>query len=165
MQYTTKLSTCCKYMVAHLQDNLRHSFLHLKLYITQHNTFTVKDAAQLAHLANKDLNDLVELIAHIHCSNDPTSEKEALAGPDAKEWHKSMHAELDALVALGCWTYKPKHLKPAGKKVFQGKMVLKTKPPANGQPTRKKSRYVISDPKFLQKLTDIDCFMPMCRLE
>ena len=165
MQYTTKLGTRREYTVAHLQDDLRRGFLRLKSYITQHNAFTVKDAAQLAHLANKDLNDLVESIAHIHCGDDPTSEKEALAGPDAKEWRKSMRAELDALVALGCWTYKPKHLKPAGKKVFRGKMVLKTKPPANGQPARKKSRYVISDPKFLQKLTDVDCFSPMCRLE
>ena len=165
MQYTTKLGTCREYTVAHLQDDLRRGFLRLKSYITQHNAFTVKDTAQLAHLANKDLNDLVESIAHIHCGDDPTSEKEALACPDAKEWRKSMHAELDVLVALGCWMYKPKHLKPAGKKVFRGKMVLKTKPPANGQPARKKARYVISDPKFLQKLTDVDCFSSMCRLE
>ena len=117
-QYTTKLSTRCEYMVAHLQDNLHRSFLCLKSYITQHNTFTVKDTAQLAHLANKDLNDLVESIAHIHCGDDPTSEKEALAGPDTKEWRKSMCTKLDVLVVLGCWTYKPKHLKLAGKKVF-----------------------------------------------
>ena len=165
MQYTTKLSTHHEYMVVHLQDDLRRGFLCLKLYVAQHNIFTVKDAAQLAHLANKDLNDLIESIAHIHCGDDPTSEKEALAGLDAEEWRELMHAELDALVALGCWTYKPKHLKLAGKKVFQGKMVLKTKPPANGQPARKKSRYVISDPKFLQKLTDIDCFSLMYRLK
>ena len=148
MQYTTKLGTRREYTVAHLQDDLRRGFLRLKSYITQHNAFTVKDAAQLAHLANKDLNDLVESIAHIHCGDDPTSEKEALAGPDAKEWRESMRAELDVLVALGCWTYKPKHLKPAGKKVFRGKMVLKTKPPANGQPARKKSRYVFQIRSF-----------------
>jgi len=46
--------------------DLRRGFLRLKSYITQHNAFTVKDAAQLAHLANKDLNDLIESIAHIH---------------------------------------------------------------------------------------------------
>ena len=78
----------------------------------------VKDTAQLAHLANKHLNDLIESIAHIHCGDHPTSEKEALAGPDAKEWCKLMQAELDALVVLGCWTYKLKHLKPASKKEF-----------------------------------------------
>ena len=32
-------------------------------------------------------------------------------------------------------------------------------------PHTKKARYVISDPKFLQKLTDVDCFSPMCRFE
>ena len=48
--------------------------------MTQHNIFTVKDVAQLAHLANKDPNDLIESIAHIHCSDNPTSKKEALAG-------------------------------------------------------------------------------------
>ena len=78
----------------------------------------MKDTAQLAHLADKDLNNLIKSITHIHCGNNPTSEKEALAGPDAKEWRESMQAELDALVVLGCWTYKLKHLKLTGKKVF-----------------------------------------------
>ena len=86
--------------------------------MAQHNIFTVKDAAQLAHLVNKDLNNLIELITHIHCGDDPTSEKEALAGPDSKVQQKSMCAELNVLVELGCWMYKLKHLKPAGKKVF-----------------------------------------------
>ena len=70
--------------------------------MTQHNIFTVKDVAQLAHLVNKDLNNLIESITHIHCSNDPTSEKEALAGPDSKVWCESMCAKLNVLVELGC---------------------------------------------------------------
>jgi hypothetical protein len=49
--------------------------------------------------------------------------------------------------------YEPKSKKPAGAKVYFGKMGLKTKPAANGKPMRRKSRYVRSQvPSEIRRL-------------
>ena len=162
-KYTTKLGTQRTYTVAHLRQDLQKGYLRLKVF-ARDNVFTVEEFKQLKMTAREEVSDLIESIFHIHAGDDPTSEKEALQGPDAEAWRESMALEIDQLIALGCWTYELKSKKPAGAKVYRGKMVLKTKPAANGQPRRRKSRYVISDPKFLQKLGDYDCFSPMCRL-
>ena len=61
-----------------------------------------------------------------------------------------MALEHDQLIVLGCWTYEPKSKKPACAKVYRGKMVLKTKPAANGKPMRRKSRYVYPIPSFFR---------------
>jgi len=163
-KYTTKLGTQRTYTVAHLRQDLQKGYLRLKVF-ARDNIFTVEEFKQLKMTAREEVSDLIESIFHIHAGDDPTSEKEALQGPDAEAWRESMALEIDQLIALGCWTYELKSKKPAGAKVYRGKMVLKTKPAANGQPRRRKSRYVISDPKFLQKLGDYDCFSPMCCLE
>ena len=75
-----------------------------------------------------------------------------------------------ALQALKCWRVRPMSDKEAdpkerAKKIFRSKLVLKSKPPANRMPGRKKARLVISDPKFLQRTNDLETFSPMCRIE
>jgi hypothetical protein len=93
------------------------------------------------------------------------NEKEAMASPDAHHYYEAMEAEVTALEALDCWQIRDAVAKPAEEKLYKGKFVLKKKPPANKQPCKFKARYCISDPKFLQRVTDVDCFSPMSRLE
>jgi hypothetical protein len=115
--------------------------------------------------ANALLHFREECTFQIHCGNDPTSAKEAMAGPEAEQYFAAMGVEMSALECLDCWQVRDAADVPDGEKVFRGKFVLKKKPAANGMPEKYKARYVISDPKFLQRMTDVDCFSPMSRSE
>ena len=103
--------------------------------------------------------------AMIHTGSDPLSEKEALASPEAELWREAMQIELDALASLKCWRYVDASEVPAQEKIYRGKFVLKYKPPQNNMDGRYKARWCISDPKWLQRLTDVDCFSETVRME
>ena len=135
--------------MAHLRQDLQKGYLRLKVF-ARDSVFTVEEFKQLKMTARGEVSDLIESIFHIHAGDNPTSEKEALQGPDAEAWRESMALEIDQLIALGCWTYEPKSQKPAGAKVYRGRMVLKTKPAANGKPMRRKNRYVNPIPSFFR---------------
>ena len=149
MKYTTKLNTPRSYTQSELRHDLRRGCLRLKVFATSDAVFSVQDLKILQQNTDSDVSDLIETIVHMHAGDDPMSEKEALAGPDAEKWREAMKLEIAQLMALGCWRYEPKSKKPAGKKVYRGKMFLKTKPSTNGQLIRHKARYVFSDPNFL----------------
>ena len=113
---------------------------------------------------------LFEEVYQIFLGNNPINKKDANSRPDCEEWKLAKWAELDVLIGMGCWCYQPKSdkhndLVEKKKKLYCGKFVFKQKPSANSMPPCKKVWYIISDPKFLQKLTDIDCFSPMCQFE
>ena len=127
--WQTSLGSLSKrtYTVAHLRQDLQKGYLRLKVF-ARDSVFTVEEFKQLKMTARGEVSDLIESIFHIYAGDNPTSEKEALQGPDAEAWRESMALEIDQLIALACWTYEPKSKKPAGAKVYRGKIVLKTKP-------------------------------------
>ena len=140
-KYTTKLGTQHTYTVAQLRQDLQKGYLRLKVF-TCDSIFTVDEFKQLKMTAREEVSDLIESVSHIHAGDDLTSEKEALQGPDAEVWRESMALKINQLITLSCWIYEPKSKKLAGAKVYCGKMVLKTKPAANGKLMCRKSRYV-----------------------
>ena len=178
--YTGKFGDMRKYTAAELLSDIKHSYVMLQaevLYSACHVSTADKCARRRA---NSDMSCLFETamlqqsrflfeeVYQIFLGDDPINEKDADSRPDCEEWKLAKWAELDALIGMGCWRYRPKSDKnndpvEKRKKLYRGKFVFKQKPSANGMPPRKKARYVISDPKFLQKLTDVDCFSPMCR--
>ena len=76
-----------------------------------------------------------------------------------------MQIKLDGLAALDCWEYVDANTVPANEKVYHGKFVYKYKSPQNNMPGRYKARWCISDPKWLQRLSGVDCFAGTCRIE
>ena len=94
---------------------------------------------------------LFELVYQIFSGDDLINEKDADSRPDCEEWRLAKWAELNALIGMGCWRYRPKsdkHNDPVEKKkkLYHSKFVFKQKPSANGMPPRKKARHVSLTP-------------------
>ena len=116
------------------------------------------------HIADKRINNQLRLqmyqetafiySAQIASGQDPITEREADASPDAAEWHKAKQIELEGLDKLNCWHYIDECDVPRNEQIFNGKFVFKWKAPANGMPGKYKARWCISNPKFLQRLSD-----------
>jgi hypothetical protein len=163
LKYHDKRGQFKTYSITQFKRDLQNGHIQPRQYV--HSVRSAIELEQATIQAQRELSDMVESAFGISQGSDPLTDAEALAGEDAEEWSTAIYKEIDDLIALNCWTLKSKTEKPGHKKVYRGKLVLKSKPPANSQPGRKKARYVISDPKFLQKLQDVDCFSPMARLE
>ena len=93
----------------------------------------------------QQLRLLFEEVYQIFSGDDPINKKDADSQPDCEEWKLAKWAELDALIGMGCWRYRPesdKHNDPVEKKkkLHRGKFVFKQKPSANGMPPCKKAR-------------------------
>ena len=169
-EYTSENGAPVKYGVQQLLDDLKNGYLVLQAEAAFEASLDLPDGKQKQKAIAEFLNDYFESASLMEDGADPLNEKEADASPEAGEWVASRWEEIKGLLDLNCWTYRPKtdkHNNAAerNKKLYKGKFVFKTKSAANGQVKRRKSRYVISDPKFLQKMTDVDCFSPMCRYE
>ena len=90
---------------------------------------------------------LFEEVYQIFSGDDPINKKDTDSRPDCEEWKLAKWAELDALISMGCWRYRPKsdkHKDPVEnkKKLYRRKFVFKQKPSANGMPPHKKVWYV-----------------------
>ena len=65
------------------------------MFATSDAVFSVQDLKILQQNTDSDVSDLIETIMHMHAGDDPMSEKEALAGPDAEKrlrssWHSAV---------------------------------------------------------------------------
>jgi hypothetical protein len=164
LKYVTTTHRRLSYRLTDFKRDVQQGYIQPASH-DQSSVFSVEEVQKILQQFETDANDLMESCFNIGQGSDPLNDTEALAGPDSAEWHAAIWKELNALIQLNCWEIKAKTCKPQNKKVYRSKLVLKSKPPANHQPGRKKARCVISDPKFLQKLQDVDCFSPMSRLE
>ena len=95
---------------------------------------------------------------------DPINETEADSCPDHEKWTEAKWIELNGLARLKCWTYVDPE-EAGDEKIYRGKFCFTLKPPANGQPARYKARWVISDPRWSQRILDVDTYSPTLRLE
>ena len=71
----------------------------------------------------------------------PTSIKQALGGPQSKEWRTAMDEEWVAMKALRVWDPQPVPL-PPGKTAVDGKFVFAPKLDAQGKVARYRARFV-----------------------
>ena len=148
------------YRPSDLRYDLKHGFLQLRQavhHITHQENMLHHDMYQ---------NMMQEVfLAQIQSGSDPLNEKEALASAQASDWMDAMQVELDGLAALDCWDYVDASTVPSNEKIYHGKFVYKYKSPQNNMPGRYKARWCISDPKWLQRLSDVDCFAETVRVE
>ena len=159
-----------KYSMKDLEHDMAKGFVSLRAEQVFSASVPLPNGKAKQRIVDQYMSDYFESACHIHTGSDPISEKDADSREDASEWSAAKWCEINGLLDLDCWTYRKKSEKhddpiERKRKLYKGKFVFKEKSPANGQPGRKKARYVISDPKFLQKLSDVDCFSPMCRFE
>ena len=102
------------------------------------------DPMVVAHLADSSLKKV--MYRHpdtgvLHA--EPAHVNEAMRGPDAKLWRKSMEKEIDAMSQFGVWEDVLEMKIPAGTKLLGTKWVLKIKSDRNGYVERFKSRLVV----------------------
>ena len=146
--------------------DLRYDLHQGNLRIATPQTSTSQEVQYAMHMARAEVFNTVHSACHIHQGDDPLTEKEADASPDSEEWHKSKLIKLEGLQDLKCWEYVDRQDVPTGKKIYCGKFVFKKKPPANNLPGKYKARWCISDPKWLQRLSDeVETFSPTVRME
>ena len=165
--YTGKFGNMCKYTAEELLSDIKHGYVMLQaevLYSACHVSTADKCARRQADSDMSCLfetavlqqsRSLFEEVYQIFSGDDPINEKDADSRPDCEEWKLAKWAELDALIGMGCWRYRPKsdkHNDPVEKKkkLYRGKFVFKQKPSANGMPPRKKARYVTLTPSFFR---------------
>jgi hypothetical protein len=173
LQYTRPDGRTLRYSKADLKYDLEKGYLEVRTYANLAAIITdeanrpcalhpADASAQLEHA----LEEFFEAsLLHVHSGDDPLTEKEAMAGDEAEAYFEAMGVEISALEELNSWDIRCASDRPQDAKLYKGKFVLKKKPPANRQPGKHKARYCISDPKFLQRVNDVDCFSPMSRLE
>ena len=65
--------------------------------------------------------------------------EEALAGPDRVKWKQAIDSELQSIDHHDTYTWEPL---PPGVKAVKSGIILKIKPPADGNPERFKARLV-----------------------
>ena len=170
LRYKTAGGTLETYKIQELRKDLANGHLRLRMFTQYDGIMSIRETQQQQGKSMDHLNDFIETAFGLGTGNDPQTVKEALAGPDADLWRQAIWAEIEALQSLGCWRIRPRSEKEADprerdKKIFRSKIVLKSKLPANNMPGRKKARLCISDPKFLQRIHDLETFAPMSRIE
>ena len=102
------------------------------------------DPMVVAHLADSSLKKV--MYRHpdtgvLHA--EPAHVNEAMRGPDAKLWRKSMEKEIAAMSEFGVWEDVLEMKIPTGTKLLGTKWVLKIKSDRNGFVERFKSRLVV----------------------
>ena len=102
------------------------------------------DPTIVAHLADASLKKI--MFRHpetdvLHA--EPAHVTEAMRGPDAELWRKSMKKEIDAMSEFGVWEDVLDMDIPTGTKLLGTKWVLKIKSDRNGYVERFKSRLVV----------------------
>jgi hypothetical protein len=164
----------CRYRKSDLQYDLDHGYLRVHTFKDVVGMIGMSAASRPCMLHPSDnlashqdalIQFLEESLLQVHSGSDPLTEREAMHGPEWEQYFAAMGIEVDALEDLDCWEIRDASEQPAHSKLYKGKFVLKKKPPANNAPAKHKARYCISDPKFLQRLAEVDCFSPMSRLE
>ena len=102
------------------------------------------DPAVVAHLADSSLKKVMYRHPEtgvLHA--EPAHVNEAMRGPDADLWHKSMKKEIEAMNEFGVWENVLDMDIPPGTKLLGTKWVLKIKSDRNGYVERFKSRLVV----------------------
>ena len=168
--------------MAELLSDIKHSYIMLQaevLYSVCHVSTADKCARRAADgdlsclfksAVLQQSRSLFEEVYQIFLGDNLVNKKDTDSRPDCAEWCLAKWAELDALIGMGCWHYWPKsdkHNDPVRtsrekEKALPRKICFQAE--AFGQWYAPMQKDVVrhSDPKFLQKSTDIDCFSLMC---
>jgi len=102
------------------------------------------DPMVVAHLADSSLKKVMYRHPETKVLHaEPAHVNEAMRGPDAALWRKSMEKEIAAMSEFGVWEDVLQMKIPAGTKLLGTKWVLKIKSDKNGYVERFKSRLVV----------------------
>ena len=91
----------------------------------------------------------------------PQTYGEAMASPQAKEWHSAMKDEINSLHDNDTWSIKTL---PEGKSVVGGKWVYSVKLDKNNDVTKYKARFVARGFSQIPGIDYHDTFAPTARL-
>ena len=153
-----------KYSKSDLRYDITHGYVHIKKLKPQDGLTNAQRKEQDSAL-NAEILENSNSLAFMHTGADPLNEAEADRSPFSAEWHKAKWIELDGLRDNNTWTYVDAAQVPTDEKIYRGKFCFTLKPAQNNMPPRYKARWVISDPKWTQRIADgYDTFSPTVRL-
>jgi hypothetical protein len=166
-QYITKSGSTemRKYQKSDLIYDLKNRFLSLQDY-DEHTLkgMSLHEQKQWQSAFISELYNNTQMSSMMGTGSDPLNEYEADNSPEWQEWKAAKEAELQGLDRLHCWDIVDSK-QAEGQKLYNGKFCFTLKPPANGQPQRYKARWVISDPKWTQRISGIETYAPTVRME
>nr|GAT57284.1 predicted protein [Mycena chlorophos] len=97
--------------------------------------------------------------------DDPRTLREALAAPDAEEWIRGTHEELDGFRRMGVYRMIPRDQLPPGKTLLDLKPVYTRKRDASGTVNRRKVRYCVLGNRQIYGRNYTNTTSPTVRLE
>ena len=150
----------------HLRVQLRPNYVLVNnpnSRLSQHQARNEWAPAQLHRQGTAPEDEETAMIATPEpATEDPWTHEEALARPDAAEWHVAMDAKIAQHMQRGTWTLVDC---PPDRRPLNCKWVLITKHDAEGNPIKKKRRLVV---KGFTQIPGIDfdqTFTPVVRME